>query len=231
MQIHNVEQNSPAWMNLRLGIITASSMKDVLSKGRSKTATSVTRQTYMDKLMGEQLSGRFPSNYTNEAMMMGHELEKYAREYYERATGNKVTQVGFITNHDDIGTVGFSPDGLIGEDGVLEIKSRMDHVQVRVLLNDAPSPEHYAQMQCGLWVSERQWCDYVSFNEYIPPFIRRVHRDDEFIANMREQVIEFYAEMTANLKILTDKVKAMPVLPDVFTDLIEGNTEIKDYRG
>jgi hypothetical protein len=231
MKIHNCEQNSYEWMQLRQGIITASGMSNVLSKGRGKTANSKTRQTYMDKLIGEQLSGRFPSNYTNEDMAMGHEMEPHARHYYERITGRKMEQVGFITNFEDIGTVGFSPDGLVGDDGLIEIKSRRDHVQVRVLLDDRPSPEHYAQMQCGLWVSERQWCEYVSFNDAIPPFIGRVERDEEFIQNMREQVIAFYAEMTEALNILTEKIKAMPPMPDVFTDVISGEMPLRDMRG
>lgn len=197
MQILDCEQGSADWFNARAGIITASSMKDVLAKGQGKT-----RASYMHKLIGEIMTGNAMSNFTNGYTERGHELEPEAREIYQETHDVEVREVGFIRNHDDLGGVGYSPDGLAADDGCIEIKTREPHLQVELLLAGRMPPEHRAQVQCGLWVSERQWCDFVSYCPGLPLYVCRVTRDDEYIGEMQEAVTAFYAEMQEKLERL-----------------------------
>lgn len=190
MQVYNCLQGSHEWFAARCGIITASSMSDVLAKGQGKT-----RATYMHKLVGEVMTGDAASNYVNEHMERGHELEGFAREIYQEGQTLAVSEVGFIRNHDDIGGVGYSPDGLVGDEGLLEIKTRLPHLQVELLLSGSIPSQHVAQIQAGLWVTGRKWLDFVSFCPGMPFFQKRIFPDGGYIEAMREEVIKFYAEM------------------------------------
>lgn len=188
------EQGTPEWHAARCGIVTASSMAQVMAKGQGKT-----RAGYMFKLIGEVFTGEPAESYSNAHMERGTALEPEAREIYASIAG-EVTQCGFIRNHDDIGGVGYSPDALVGDDGLAEIKTKLPHLQAELLLADRVPPEHMAQIQCGLWVSERQWLDFVSYWPGMPLFVKRVQRDDAYIATMREEVIAFYAEMKSKIQ-------------------------------
>lgn len=233
----NLEQNTPEWMRLRNGIVTASAMQQVLSKARGGKGTSVTRQTYMDKLIAERLTGRFATNFTNDDMFRGHEMEGAARDAYSAVYGVEVDQPAFITNYDEIGTVGFSPDGLVGKDGGIEIKSRADHVQVKMMremLGNATIPnENKAQVQCGLWVSEREWIDYISFNDALGIERVRVYRDEPYIKEMSLIVKAFNIEMMEWVEKLRNhmiEAPAIPQEPDIIDEFISGDSEPKEYR-
>lgn len=189
-----LEQGTAEWFEARQGIITASSMSDVLAKGQGKT-----RNTYMNKLIGEVITGNTAPSYSNAYMDAGHEFEIEARDIYSAAFA-ECLQVGFYRNFDDIGGVGYSPDGVVGEDGLVEIKSRLAHLQVELILADRVPPEHQAQIQCGLWVSEREWLDFVSYCPNMPLFVKRVFRNEDYIAEMKTEVIKFYEEMAEKIK-------------------------------
>jgi len=187
----DLEQGAPEWFAVRCGCVTASEFKTVMSKGRGK-APSKTRQTYLHKLAGEIITGKVAESYTNHHMVRGHVMEVEARELYELTKGVEVDQVGFIRSTD---RVGFSPDGLVGDDGAVEIKSKLPHLQIALLLSREIPREHIHQLQGGLWVSKRSWIDFMSYWPGLPPFIKRVYRDEIFIAKIEEAVSSFIVDL------------------------------------
>ncbi len=194
--ITELEQGSAEWHRLRLGKVTASRMSDVLSKGRGK-APSKTAQTYMMELIAERLTGEAKPFFENDAMRWGTETEPQARSMYE-VNNNfvSVDEVAFI-EHSEF--VGVSPDGLIGEDGMLEIKCPTTITQIKRALTYDYSEDYKAQIQMQLWVAQREWCDFVSFDPRIDcdaSFLQqRVYRDEEFIDNMKVVTTSFVERM------------------------------------
>lgn len=202
--ITEIEQGSAAWLALRLGKVTASRMKDVLSKGRG-TAQSKTAETYMMELLCERLTGESKPFFENDAMQWGTATEPQARAMYELMSGNTVKEVAFVEHNEYIG---ISPDGLIGDDGLIEIKCPTTITQVRRALTDNYSKDYYTQIQCQLWVTEREWCDFLSFDPRLDIaasyLLQRVERDDHFIDAMREKTYLFVETMNELYKRLTN---------------------------
>lgn len=190
--IIDVAQGTPEWKAARAGMPTASAFKDALAKGEGKT-----RRTYMLKLIGERLTGELSEGYSNGHMERGHEYEPDARDAYAWHADVEPVQVGFVVNDGliDLGPVGYSPDSLIGSDGCLEIKTKLPHLQCELLLSDRIPPEHMKQVQGGIWVAEREWCDFVSYWPGLPTFIKRAYRDEKVIAELKTGLTDFYAEM------------------------------------
>ncbi len=193
IEVFDFDQGSEAWARARLGIPTASEFAAVLAKGQGKT-----RRTYLMKLLGERLTGEPAENYQNAHMERGKLMEDEARETYALIQDVAPIRVGFIRN----GDVGCSPDSLIGDTGLLEIKTKLPHLQLDLLDADRVPPEHAAQIQGQLWVSEREFVDFVSYWPRLPPFIKRVHRDEEYITTLVSEVARFCRE-------LDDLTKAM----------------------
>ena len=194
-RIITCEQGSPEWFQARLGLPTASEFSTVMAKGKDG-GKSVTRRTYMLKLAGELLTGEPMEAYTNQHMERGKEQEAEARSAYELMRDIDTDQVGFIVNGDK----GCSPDSLIGAEGGLEIKTALPHIQVdRLLKGELPS-EHRAQVQGNMWVTERQWWDFVSYCPRLPLLIVRVPRDDGYIATLAGAVKAFNEELAETVK-------------------------------
>jgi len=190
--ITDMEQGSPEWKELRLGKVTASKMSDVLSKGRG-TAPSKTAETYMFDLLAERLTGKAKPFFENDSMRWGTETEPQARSMYEiKNDFVTVKQVAFVEHNEFIG---ISPDGLIGDDGLLEIKCPNTTTQLKRALSDDYAKDYYTQIQCQLWVTERQWCDFVSFDPRLDCassyLQQRVKRDEDFIGNMKLKAYQF----------------------------------------
>lgn len=186
MEIFNCDQNSAEWMLARCGIPTASAFKDILAKGEGKM-----RRTYMHKLAGEIITGQPAESFTNAHMERGHEMEGEARELYAFSNAIEPLRVGFVRN----GPKGCSPDSLIGENGGLEIKTALPHIQVERILKDQLPPEHRAQVQGSLWVTEREFWDFVSYWPRMPLFTVRVYRDEAYIRELSEAVDAFNEEL------------------------------------
>lgn len=184
----DLEQGSPEWIKARLGIVTMSELKNVMAKGEGKT-----RRKYLRTVVGEKMSGEPFERYTNGYMERGHTQEDDARNLYTFMTDNVVQRIGFMKR----GLVGFSPDGLIGEDGLLEIKTKMAHLHIECLEDNELPSEHKQQCQGGLWVSGRQWIDFVSFSPGLPLFVKRVIRDEPYIARIKIEVDDFLSDMAA----------------------------------
>ena len=190
IEIITCEQGSPEWYAARLGIPTASEFSTILAKGRGD-ADSKTRRTYMTKLAGEILTGQPMDSYSNAHMDRGKEMEPEARDLYSFVNDEPVAQVGFIRN----GQKGCSPDALVGDKGLLEIKTKLPHLQVDLIVCDSFPPEHKAQSQGQLWVAEREWLDFMAYWPGLPPFEKRTYRNEDYIKTLAEAVDKFNDEL------------------------------------
>lgn len=186
LEVFTFEQGTPEWHECRRGIPTASEFKSVLAKGEGKT-----RRAYMMRLIGERMTGECAESYTNAHMERGKEMEAEARNAYSFMKDAEPELVGFLRDGDK----GASPDSLVDTNGLLEVKTKLPHLQVEVLLGDRLPPEHVAQVQGALWVSGREWLDFVSYWPKMPLFIKRVHRDEAYIAKLATEVAAFNEEM------------------------------------
>jgi hypothetical protein len=190
LKIFSCEQGSPEWFAARVGIPTASEFDTVLAKGRSG-GESKTRRTYMLKLIGERLTREPMYSYSNDHMERGKEKEAEARNLYSMVSDLEPVQIGFMRR----GDAGCSPDSLVGTDGMLEIKTKLPHLQLDCILYDEFPSEHRAQCQGQLWIAEREWVDFVSYWPGLPLFAKRVFRDEEYIKRLAEAVRAFNTEM------------------------------------
>jgi len=183
----DVIQNSPEWHQLRCGIPTASNFSKILAKGKGYT-----RSHYLYAIAAERMSG-IPGDgyYTNHHFDRGHEVEPEARQLYEFVSENDVQQVGFVTNE----IAGCSPDGIVGDDGLIEIKSGLAHIVAKALAEGKVPSEHTAQVQGALWVTERAWLDFVLYCPNLPIFIKRVERDAKYIDELEREVKAFVRDV------------------------------------
>jgi hypothetical protein len=186
MEVIDVPQGSPEWFAARLGIPTASMFATVMAKGQGKT-----RADYMRKLAGEILTGDPMETFSNGHMEHGKEVEAEARAAYEFLNDVEVREVGFVRNHG----CGASPDGLIGDDGGMEIKRKLPHLLIECHERGDIPPAHMAQVQGCMWVTERKWWDFMAYWPKLPPFIVRVERDDAYIAELAAEVKAFKLQL------------------------------------
>ena len=202
--ITTCEQGSPEWLSLRLGKVTASRIKEVIANGRGN-APSKMAESYLMELVAEILTGESKPFFENDAMRWGTEKEEEARAVYSIKNSRfDIEEVAFIEHSEFIGV---SPDGLVGDDGLIEIKCPNTTTQLKRALSDNYSKDYNAQIQMQLWVSERDWCDFVSFDPRLSGkagyLEQRVYRDDEFIYDMKTKTYEFVGKM----KELINKLK------------------------
>jgi hypothetical protein len=195
MKIFDCEQRSEEWFRVRAGMPTASEFATVMASGKGG-GESKTRRTYMLKLAGEIITGEPMENYTNAHIERGRIMEDEARDLYCFTTDADPQRVGFIVN----GPKGCSPDSLIGDRGMVEIKTQLPHLLIDTLLKDDFPPEHKAQCQGALWVAEREWIDIAVYWPRLPLFIKRAHRDEAYIAQLAQAVDQFNAELAETVE-------------------------------
>lgn len=193
------EQGSTEWAQERAGKVTASRFADVMAVLKSG-APSQARLKYMKEIAFEILSGVPKQSVNAAALKWGKDIEGYAREAYELQTGNIIKIVGFVT-HPTMEYVGSSPDGLVDEDGGIEIKCPHDEtVHIGTLIEGMPE-EHIAQVQGNMFVTGRKWWDFISFDprqaEPYRFYIQRIERDENFIARLEESITSFWKECCA----------------------------------
>jgi putative phage-type endonuclease len=197
-----MQQRSPEWYAERLGIPTASRISDVMAETKNGPAAS--RQNYLAELVIERLTGMPTESFTSPAMLRGIELEDVARTEYEIRTEDFVDQIGFI-RHPDI-EMGASPDGLVGNNGLVEIKCPNSATHLKTLLKGDIKPEYIWQMQCQMTCTDREWCDFVSFDDRFPGDYSfcciRVYRDDNAIIKMLNNTEKFISEIYETLSKL-----------------------------
>ena len=202
-----IEQGTDEWFAARVGKVTASRVADIIAK--TKTGYSSSRDNYMAQLICERLTNQKAESFTNAAMQHGTETEPLARAAYEALKDVLVDEVGFIP-HPQILMAGASPDGLVGEDGLIEIKCPNTATHIDTLLSETVPTKYYTQMQFQLASTGRKWCDFVSFDNRLPEelqlFIKRVPRDDTYIKLMEAEIVQFIEEMDDKINKLM-KVK------------------------
>jgi hypothetical protein len=195
IETFDIEQGTDEWFRARMGIPTASEFSTVLAKGKGDSE-SKTRRTYMLKLAGEVLTGEPMESYTNAHMERGKSMEDEARNFYSFKHDAELTRVGFVKN----GSTGCSPDSLIGDNGMVEIKTKLPHLMIDCLLRDSFPADHKAQCQGGLWVTGREWIDLVIYWPGLPLFVKRATRDEAYIAELAKAVEQFNAELAETVK-------------------------------
>jgi putative phage-type endonuclease len=196
-------QGSDEWKALRLGKVTASRVSDVV--GRTKSGYGAGRANYMAQLIAERLTDTVAEAYTNAAMQHGTETEPEARAAYEFYQGVTVSEVAFVP-HAKIDQAGCSPDGLVDDDGLVEIKCPNTATHLETLLGQAVPSKYETQMQFQMACTGRKFCDFVSYDPRMPEnmrlFIKRVPRDDARIKELESEIASFLLEMAVKLSEL-----------------------------
>ncbi len=198
-----MEQRTEDWFLARKGKVTASRIADVMAKGRGG-AESLTRAKYLDQLVTERLTKVVAEGYTNDAIQRGIEMEATAKSAFEFKTCLIVSDTGFI-RHGSIDMSGASPDGIIGGDGLIEIKCPNSNTHIEYILAGKPPAKYIPQMAWQLACTGRKWVDFVSYDDRLEDeskhlFIVRYLRDDEYIAEMEEAVKKFLDEVEAKVQ-------------------------------
>ena len=201
MRMIDHEQGTPEWLQSRLGCPSGSGFANLIT-ATGKPSSSA--DAYINQLVAELLTGQPTEFKVNEWMQRGTDLEPTAREYFELSSGKSVVQVGFC-KHDTL-ECGVSPDGLVGTNGGLEIKCPAPHTHV-AYLRDGGVPTKYKQQVMGcLWITGREWWDFVSYHEQMPVLQVRVYRDEDYIAKLAKEVekaceaIQYETERLRNMQ-------------------------------
>lgn len=195
-----MEQRTDEWYNIRLGKVTASCLDDVMA-----AKTTAGYQNYLAKLVAERLTGNMDEMPISQAMQRGIDLEDEAKFIYMMKTGNTVIDTGFVL-HPEIDNTGASPDGLIDDDGLIEIKCPNTATHIKTIKSGKPSLKYIRQMQWQMRCTGRLWCDFVSYDNRLPTptdlFIKRINRDESLIAEIETAVIAFLNEVDETVKYL-----------------------------
>ncbi len=191
-----IEQRSDAWFATRCGKVTASRIADLMAK--TKSGPSASRKNYAAQLVLERLTGTVAQSFTNAAMQHGIDTEPLARDAYQQERLCTVEEVGFV-DHPTIAMTGASPDGLIGDDGLVEIKCPQPAGHLETLLGQSAPEKYRLQMAWQMACTGRAYCDYVSYSPDFPEpmqiFVQRIERDDALIAELEREVAAFLAEI------------------------------------
>ncbi len=204
-----IAQGSPEWFAQRLGKVTASKVADVMAKG--KTGPSASRANYAAQLICERLTGQKAEGFTNAAMQHGTNTEPQARAAYCFYNDVTAEEAGFI-DHPSIAMSGASPDGMVGSDGLLEIKCPNSATHIETLLSGKIDDKYAKQMMWQMACTGRKWCDFVSFDPRLPVELQmkqiRYMRSEDVIAEMEREVTAFLAEIDAKMESLKKLITA-----------------------
>ena len=206
----DIEQGSDEWHAIRCGSLTASEMRLILTP-TLKVASNEKERAHLYELLGQRITGYTELRYITDDMMRGHEDEIEARIRYAEHFA-PVTECGFVTR--DMGgyLIGYSPDGLVGEDGLIECKSRRQKYQIETILADEVPSEYMLQIQTGLLVTGRKWLDFISYSAGLPMFVKRVWPDAVVQDAIIEAAYQFEQRLKAALEKYERMLAAMPVL-------------------
>lgn len=212
LTIHaDLEQGTPEWLEVRRGVLTASTIGQLITPGRVEPSASQTARALTAQLISERITGRIEPTPQTHDMLIGTLEEPRARMAYEQHTGVEVEQVGFILLETEHLRLGYSPDGMVGDSGLIEIKSRRPKKQLRTILDGRVPLENMAQLQAGLYVAGREWIDYVSFCGGMPLFITRVEPDERWFEAIERVARDFESEAAATIAAFRERTDGMPV--------------------
>lgn len=203
VELPDLIQGTDEWHDQRRGIVTASVVGRLLTSTR-KVASNDTSRTLLAQLVAERITGWTDPVFVSDDMLRGHDDEPRAIQAYVDLTGVEVATTGFMVRNDWGFDIGYSPDGLVGEHGLVEVKSRRAKKQLQTIVDDEVPAENMAQLQCGLLVSGREWIDYVSYCGGMPLFMARVFPDPEWFEAIVVAVTSF--ELAASL--MTEQYEA-----------------------
>lgn len=199
-----MEQGSEAWVRARLGRVTASRVADIIAKGRGG-GHAASRESYMDELIAERFTGQPAERFVNDAMRWGTANEAGARTLYEFLRNVEVEQVGFI-DHLTIPSAGASPDGLIGDNGLIEIKAPNTSTHLATIRRDVVPEKYITQIHWQAACTRRKWCDFVSYDPRVEPrlqlFIKRVPIDQVLVAKLEDAVRDFINDLEKQIEWL-----------------------------
>lgn len=202
----DIVQGSPEWFAARAGKVTASRVADVIA--RTKTGYGASRANYAAELIAERLTGTTAPSFTNAAMQWGTDTEPKARDAYCFRHDLDVVEIGFV-DHPAIAMTGASPDGLVGDEGLVEIKCPNTATHLDTLLGETVPAKYVTQMQWQMACTGRAWCDFASFDPRLPAsmslFVHRVHRDEDLIAELEREVSAFIAEINDKVARLNER--------------------------
>lgn len=202
-------QGSDEWHDQRRGIVTASVVGRLITTKTLAVANNEQSRSLTRQLAAERITGWTDPTYVSDDMLRGVEGEPRARDVYHEHHAH-VTEVGFMVRTWGWGSVGYSPDGLVGDDGLIEVKTRRGHKQLETILDDEVPAENMAQIQCGLLVSGRAWCDYVSYCGGMPLWTKRVTPDERWHTAIVDAVRAFEAAAAEMTATYLARVKGLP---------------------
>lgn len=206
----DIVQKSQEWRDIRCGMLTASAFDTIITSKGLKFSESAGCRSLMYDLLAQRITKYVEEGYIGYDMMRGEAEEVYARELYTQYHA-PVEECGFITNYDFGFTLGYSPDGLVGDDGLIEVKSRAPKYQMQTIVEDKVPEEYLVQIQVGLMITQRKWCDFISYCGGLPMFVKRVEPDQVIHAQLHAAASEFEGRLSA-LEIEFGK-KALNMIP------------------
>ena len=210
----DIVQGSQEWMDCRVGLLTASTMKLIITP-TLKTAANDKERAHVNEIAAQRISGFIEQGWSGDNFDRGHSEEIEARDLYHRHYA-PVESMGFITNDEWGFTLGFSPDGLVGTDGFIEAKSRVQKFQIPTIASGAMPDDFVLQVQTGLLVSGRKWCDFISYCDGLPMFTVKVFPDfriqeaiivaaTEFERRVEEKIASYIAALTSGARLIPTK--------------------------
>ena len=207
---NDIEQGGEEWLALRRGILTASEMRLILTP-TMRTASNDKERAHMFEILGQRITGYTEPHYISDDMLRGHEDEVAARIRYAEHFA-PVTECGFVTNDDHGVVIGYSPDGLVGDDGLIECKSRRQKYQIETILADEVPAEYLLQCQTGLLVTGRKWLDFISYCGGLPMFVKRVWPCPEIHRAILDAALAFEQRLAAAQARYDEWIGRQPVV-------------------
>ncbi|MEB3212941.1 MAG: YqaJ viral recombinase family protein [Leptolyngbyaceae bacterium] len=176
---HNdIVQHTEEWLNLRLGLLTASEICRILTPAKLQYVTGEKEKAHLYEILAQRINGFAEPVFQSYDMFRGLEDEVEAKNYY-RNNYDDIVDTGFITNDKWGFTLGYSPDGLVGDDGLVECKSRVAKYQIQTIIDNKMPDDYKIQVQAGLLISERKWCDFISYCNGMKMYVTRIYPDPE----------------------------------------------------
>lgn len=216
-----LEQGTDEWLAARCGILTASTIGQLITPKTVKVANNDFSRGLTTSLVAERITGYVEPIIPSRDMERGTLDEPYARDAYAEFMGVEVEEVGFMVRDFDGHPLGYSPDGLVGDDGLIEIKSRRQKKHLATILADEVPLENMAQIQAGLLVSGRAWCDYVSYCGGMPLYIKRVLPDPRWVSTIHDALEQFEDAALKMARAYDNAVAGLPVTERIDHDDFE----------